>query len=93
MSENRQRVRSSRARHSVVGNDDDVGRNDGFAVERSPGIHMGLLEDLTIATVNDLFLKTQPAHPQKITGNHLDSEERNAAAPDAPPARPGAHPN
>ena len=43
------------------------------------GIHLGLLEDLTIATVNELFLKTQPAHLQKLTGNHLDSEERNAA--------------
>ncbi len=60
------------------------------------GIHMGLLEDLTIATVNELFLKTQPAHLQKITGNHLDSEERNAARAKYLRSRlraAGAHPN
>ncbi len=43
------------------------------------GIHLGLLEDITIPTVNELFLNTQPAHLQKLTGNHLDGEERNAA--------------
>src|SRR5229473_8402574 len=43
------------------------------------GIHLGLLEDVTIVTVNELFLNTQPAHLQKLMGNTLDGEERNAA--------------
>jgi protein arginine kinase len=42
------------------------------------GIHLGLIE-ITIATVNELFLNTQPAHLQKLTGHTLDGEERNAA--------------
>ncbi len=43
------------------------------------GVHLGLLEDLTIGTVNELFLNTQPAHLQKLMGHLLDGEERNAA--------------
>ena len=43
------------------------------------GINLGLLEDLTIATVNELFIHTQPAHLQKLMGSVLDGEERNAA--------------
>src|SRR6516164_2958534 len=43
------------------------------------GIHLGLLDDVTIGTINELFLNTQPAHLQKLTGNVLDGEERNAA--------------
>jgi protein arginine kinase len=43
------------------------------------GINLGLLEDVTIPTVNELFIHTQPAHLQKLMGSALDGEERNAA--------------
>ena len=40
---------------------------------------LGLLEEVTIPTVNELFIHTQPAHLQKLMGASLDGEERNAA--------------
>ncbi len=43
------------------------------------GVNLGLLDDLTIPTVNELFIHTQPAHLQKLMGAPLDGEERNAA--------------
>ncbi|MBV9124951.1 MAG: protein arginine kinase [Planctomycetes bacterium] len=43
------------------------------------GINLGLLDDITIPTVNELFIHTQPAHLQKLMGAALDGEERNAA--------------
>lgn len=43
------------------------------------GINLGLLEDLTIPKVNELFIQTQPAHLQKLMGASLDGEDRNAA--------------
>lgn len=43
------------------------------------GINMGLIEEVTIPTVNELFIHTQPAHLQKIIGTSLDGEERNSA--------------
>ncbi len=43
------------------------------------GINVGLLEDLTIPAVNELFIHTQPAHLQKLVGSTLDGEERNSA--------------
>jgi protein arginine kinase len=43
------------------------------------GINLGLLGDLTIPTVNELFIHTQPAHLQKLMGSALDGEERNTA--------------
>jgi protein arginine kinase len=43
------------------------------------GINVGLLEDITIPTVNELFIHTQPAHLQKLMGAPLDGEERNSA--------------
>jgi protein arginine kinase len=43
------------------------------------GVNLGLIDDLSIATVNELFLHTQPAHLQKLMGAPLDGEERNAA--------------
>src|SRR5438105_1280809 len=60
------------------------------------GIHLGLLDDVTISTVNELFLNTQPAHLQKLMGNTLDGEERNAARARYLRTRlreAGAHPN
>jgi protein arginine kinase len=43
------------------------------------GVNLGLIDDLSIVTVNELFLHTQPAHLQKLMGAPLDGEERNAA--------------
>jgi protein arginine kinase len=43
------------------------------------GINLGLLDDITIPTVNELFIHTQPAHLQKLMGSTLDGEERNSA--------------
>lgn len=43
------------------------------------GINLGLLEDITIPTVNEMFIHTQPAHLQKLMGATLDGEDRNAA--------------
>jgi len=43
------------------------------------GINLRLLEDISMPTVNELFIHTQPAHLQKIMGASLDGEERNAA--------------
>ena len=43
------------------------------------GINLQLIEDITIPTVNELFIHTQPAHLQKLMGSALDGEERNAA--------------
>ncbi|MFH0938703.1 MAG: protein arginine kinase [Planctomycetota bacterium] len=41
------------------------------------GVHLGLLNDLTMRVVNELFIFTQPAHLQKITGRALDPIERD----------------
>jgi protein arginine kinase len=43
------------------------------------GVHLKLIGDLSPVTVNELFIHTQPAHLQKIVGEHLDGEARNAA--------------
>jgi protein arginine kinase len=43
------------------------------------GVNLGLLDDVRIDTVNELFIHTQPAHLQKLRGELLDSEERNTA--------------
>ena len=42
------------------------------------GVNLGLIDDINISEVNELFIHTQPAHLQKILGKELDSEERNA---------------
>jgi protein arginine kinase len=42
------------------------------------GIHLNLI-DLPATTVNQLFIHSQSAHLQKLTGQQLDGEERNAA--------------
>src|SRR5947199_3588378 len=60
------------------------------------GINLALLEDITIATVNELFIQTQPAHLQKLMGTSLDGEERNTARARYLRTRlreAGAHPN
>jgi protein arginine kinase len=60
------------------------------------GINLQLVDDLTIPTVNELFIHTQPAHLQKLMGAALDGEERNAARARYLRTRlreAGAHPN
>jgi protein arginine kinase len=60
------------------------------------GINLGLVDDLTIPTVNELFIHTQQAHLQKLMGASLDGEERNAARARYLRSRlreAGAHPN
>jgi protein arginine kinase len=42
------------------------------------GINLGLIDDINIHEVNELFIHTQPAHLQKLLGKQLDSEERNS---------------
>lgn len=41
------------------------------------GIHLGLLTNVDLTTVNLLFLQTQPAHLQKLRGQSLSTAERN----------------
>lgn len=43
------------------------------------GINLGLIDDLEIAKVNELFIHTQPAHLQKIQRVSSDVDERNMA--------------
>lgn len=43
------------------------------------GINLGLIDDLEIPTINELFIHTQPAHLQKIRQESLASAERNIA--------------
>ncbi len=41
------------------------------------GINLGLIDDLEIPVVNELFVHTQPAHLQKLSGVELDTTDRN----------------
>ena len=69
----------------IVDDPSHVGRDD-----------LSLIDDITITTVNELFLHTQPAHLQKLMGATLDGEERNAARARYLRTRlreAGAHPN
>ena len=43
------------------------------------GIHLRLIDDIPATTVNELFIRTQSAHLQKLTGRSLGAEERNTA--------------
>ncbi|MCE9532405.1 MAG: protein arginine kinase [Planctomycetes bacterium] len=43
------------------------------------GIHLKLLDDVSLQLVNELFLHSQPAHLQKLMGEPLDGEARNSA--------------
>lgn len=41
------------------------------------GVNLGLINEVQIPTVNKLFIHTQPAHLQKITGMELDTSDGN----------------
>ncbi len=43
------------------------------------GVNLGLIEDVEISTLNELFILTQPAHLQKLKKVELDSADRNKA--------------
>ena len=43
------------------------------------GVNVGLLSDLDIGRVNELFILTQPAHLQRMEKRPLDAPERDAA--------------
>ena len=41
------------------------------------GLNMGLIGEIDLETLNELFLTTQPAHLQILTGQRLDGEQRS----------------
>jgi len=41
------------------------------------GVNLGLISDLNIPSINELFIRTQPAHLQKLTGSDMDTSDRN----------------
>lgn len=41
------------------------------------GVNLGLIDDVAIPTINQLFIHTQPAHLQKLRGVELDTAARN----------------
>lgn len=41
------------------------------------GVHLGLLDKLSIKTVNELFIYSQPAHLQKLAQHIMQPEERD----------------
>ena len=43
------------------------------------GVNVGLLDEIEIPTVNELFIQTQPAHLQKQADEELDKDERDSA--------------
>lgn len=43
------------------------------------GVNLGLVSDVSIATVNELFIHTQPSHLQKLNGGPLKTSDRNEA--------------
>ena len=43
------------------------------------GVYLDLVDDIELATLNELYIQTQPAHLQKLRHAELDSGERNKA--------------
>ncbi|MCH2114896.1 MAG: protein arginine kinase [Pirellulales bacterium] len=41
------------------------------------GVNLGLIGELEIPTINKLFIHTQPAHLQKLSGSELEKFDRN----------------
>ena len=46
------------------------------------GIHMGRFDKFDLSLLNELFLNTQPAHLQKLSGRRLDEKERRIVRAD-----------
>ena len=43
------------------------------------GVHLKLIENISQKAINELFIQSQSAHLQKLRGNELHGEKRNAA--------------
>jgi protein arginine kinase len=43
------------------------------------GLSLGMIDDLDVTILNELFLNTQPAHLQKLRKTALESSERNSS--------------
>ena len=43
------------------------------------GINLGRIQGVDLNVINELFLRTQPAHLQKLKGKQLDGEQRSIA--------------
>ncbi len=41
------------------------------------GVNLGLIKNVEMGTINKLFVHTQPAHLQKLRGQHLSVTDRN----------------
>ncbi len=41
------------------------------------GVNLGLIKDLSLETLNELFILTLPAHLQKLEGKELEATQRN----------------
>ncbi len=41
------------------------------------GVNLGLIDDLKIPAINDMFIHTQPAHLQKLSGAELNTADRD----------------
>jgi protein arginine kinase len=41
------------------------------------GVNLGLIDNVSVATINKLFIHTQPAHLQKLRGRLLGASDRN----------------
>ncbi len=46
------------------------------------GVNLGLIEQMPISMVNELFIQTQPAHLQKMEGRRLETPERDITRAD-----------
>lgn len=42
------------------------------------GLHLGILPDIDLKTINELFLNTQPGHLQKLAAHEMEALERDA---------------
>jgi protein arginine kinase len=42
------------------------------------GLHLGILPDIDLKTINELFLNTQPGHLQKLAAHEMETLERDA---------------
>ncbi len=51
------------------------------------GVHLGLIDVVDLAALNELFIKSQPAHIQVLAGKELDPRERDVARADLVRAR------
>ncbi len=43
------------------------------------GLRLGLVSNLDVGAINELFIHTQPAHLQKLQGEELEADRRNVA--------------